>query len=92
MSESGVTEVPIADARARLAELLDAIADGDFIYLTRRGKRVAALMPADIAEHYEAMEDDYWARQAEDAKQHLAAHPEDAVSWEQVIAELEASA
>ena len=35
----------MAEARNRLAELIDAVSDGDFVYLTRRGKRVAALIP-----------------------------------------------
>ncbi|MDQ3150655.1 MAG: type II toxin-antitoxin system prevent-host-death family antitoxin [Actinomycetota bacterium] len=45
-----------------MADLIDAVADGEFVYLTRRGRRVAALMPADVAGHHEQIEDDYWAR------------------------------
>jgi len=67
----------------------DAVADGEFVYLTRRGKRVAALMPADIAEHYEQIEDDYWARRGIEAQERMREHPEAAVPWAQVIAELE---
>ena len=55
-------ELPASEARSRISELLDAVADGEFVYLTRRGKRIAALMPADIAENYEKIEDEYWAR------------------------------
>jgi len=91
--ESGVstdvTELPVSEARNRMAELLDAVADGEFVYLTRRGRRVAALLPADIAERYEQIEDDYWARRAAEAHERLAAHPEATVPWDQVIAELE---
>ena len=32
-------------ARSRISALLHAVADGEFVYLTRRGKRVAALSP-----------------------------------------------
>lgn len=80
---SGTRDVPASEARSRLAEL------GDFVYLTRRGKRVAALMPADIAEHYEQIEDDYWARRAAEAHERLRRNPSAAVPWDQVIAELE---
>jgi prevent-host-death family protein len=86
---SGVRELPIAEARSRLAELIDAVSDGEFIYLTRRGKRVAALLASDIAEHYEQIEDDYWARRAAEAHDHLRAHPAATMPWQQVIAELE---
>jgi prevent-host-death family protein len=88
---SGVRELPVAEARSRLAELIDAVSDGEFIYLTRRGKRVAALLPSDIAEHYEQIEDDYWARRAAEAHDRLRAHPAATVPWEQVIAELEST-
>jgi prevent-host-death family protein len=89
---SGARELPVAEARSRLAELIDAVSDGEFIYLTRRGKRVAALMPSDIAEHYEQIEDDYWARRAAEAHDRLRTHPTATVPWEQVIAELESTA
>lgn len=89
VGQGGVTELPATEARNRMAELLDAVADGEFVYLTRRGRRVAALMPADIAERYEQIEDDYWSRRAAEAHQRLAAHPEATVPWDQVIAELE---
>ncbi len=88
---SGTREVPVTEARNRMAELIDAVADGEFVYLTRRGRRVAALMPADVAEHYEQIEDDYWARRAAEAHERLSAHPEAMVPWDQVIAELEDS-
>lgn len=78
-------ELPATEVRNRMAELLDAVADGTFVYLTRRGKRVAALMPADVAENYERIEDEYWARRAAEAREQAG----DAVSWEQAIAALE---
>lgn len=87
--DSGVREVPATEARNRMAELIDAVMDGEFVYLTRRGKRVAALMPADVAEHYEQIEDDYWARKADEAHERLRENPGAAVPWDQVITELE---
>lgn len=85
-ADSGdVLELPATEARNRMAELLDAVAEGNFVYLTRRGKRVAALMPADVAENYERVEDEYWARRADEAREQAG----DAVPWEQAIAALE---
>ncbi|MDN5856888.1 MAG: type II toxin-antitoxin system prevent-host-death family antitoxin [Actinomycetia bacterium] len=83
---SGVREVSVTDARSNLAELIDAVRDGEFVYLVRHGERVAALMPADIAEHYEQIEDDYWARRAEDARRAIADGEEETVSWQQYLA------
>lgn len=80
---SGVREVPATEARNRMSELLDAVRNGEFVYLTRRGHRVAALLPADIAENYEAIEDEYWARRAAEAES------SGTVSWEQGLADLE---
>jgi prevent-host-death family protein len=81
---SGIIELPVTEARARLTELLDLVETEDqFVYLTRHGKRVAALMPADIAENYETIEDDYWARRAAEVD------TSDTIPWEQVVAGVE---
>ena len=87
--EYGVLELPASEARSRISELLDAVADGEFVYLTRRGKRVAALMPADIAENYEKIEDEYWARRADEARARLAAGEDEVIPFDQLIAESE---
>jgi prevent-host-death family protein len=87
--EYRVTELPASEARSRISELLDAVADGEFIYLTRRGKRVAALMPADIAENYEKIEDEYWARRAEEARARLAAGEDEVIPFDQLVVEAE---
>ncbi|MGH3279679.1 MAG: type II toxin-antitoxin system Phd/YefM family antitoxin [Trebonia sp.] len=87
----GVMEVPASEARSRISELLDAVADGEFVYLTRRGRRVAALMPADIAGNYEKIEDEYWARRADDARARLAAGEDELISFDQLVAEAEAA-
>jgi prevent-host-death family protein len=82
-------ELPASEARSRFSELLDAVADGEFIYLTRRGKRVAALMPADIAENYEKIEDEYWARRAAEARARLASGEDEVISFDQLVTEAE---
>jgi prevent-host-death family protein len=87
--QSGLREIPASEARSRIAELLDAVADGEFIYLTRRGQRVAALMPADIAENYEKLEDAYWARRADEARSRLASGEDEVISFDQLVAESE---
>src|SRR5271165_125404 len=87
--EYQIMELPASEARSRLSELLDAVADGEFVYLTRRGRRVAALMPADIAESYEKIEDEYWARRAREARERLAAGEDEVIPFDQLIAEAE---
>jgi len=87
--EYRVRELPASEARSRISELLDAVADGEFIYLTRRGRRVAALMPADIAENYEKIEDEYWARRAEEARARLAAGEDEVIPFDQLVTEAE---
>ncbi|UGQ14200.1 type II toxin-antitoxin system prevent-host-death family antitoxin [Yinghuangia sp. ASG 101] len=43
-------EIPVSEARPRLAELVDDAAHGRVVYLTRHGRRVAAIVPADLPE------------------------------------------
>lgn len=84
---SGVREVSVTDARAQLSDLVDTVRDGQFLYLVRHGERVAAVMPADVAEHYEQIEDTYWSARADEARAAIAAGEEDTVSWQQYLAE-----
>lgn len=79
----GVHEVTAAEARQHLSQLLDLVRDGEFVYLTRRGTRIAALMPADIAENYERIEDEYWARRVAET------NGSDTIPWQQAVTELE---
>lgn len=66
---SGVVEIPVSELRDRLGETLDSVDREDtFVYVTRHGRRIGAIMPADIAENYERMEDAYWAQRAEEAR------------------------
>ncbi len=87
---SGVVEIPLSEARERLGDLVDLVRDEDsFVYLTRRGKRVAALMPVDIAENYEKIEDEYWARRAAEARDRLAAGEDEVIPFSALVAEVE---
>lgn len=63
------TDMPITDARDQLAEIVSLAAyRGQVTYLTRHGKRVAAIVPADDAEEIERIEDAWLAKQAEAAQ------------------------
>lgn len=62
-------ELSLTDARNRLPELTETtIRDGGIVYLTRYGRRVAALVPPDIAENYQRMEDAYLSALADEAR------------------------
>ncbi len=80
-------EISISHARAHLPELLDNVRDGGVVYLTRYGKRLAALVPPDAAEYLDRLEDEYWSKRAKEA---IDAN-EPTVPWEEVVAELEAA-
>lgn len=80
-------EVTVTDARAKLPELLDTqVSDGGVVYLTRYGRRVGAVVPAEVAERFEQWEDAYWSHRAAEVLQ----RDEPTVPWEQAVAELEA--
>ena len=73
------------DDPGAVERLAHAAHDGEVIYLTRAGERVAAVVPADLAEELERLEDEHDVRTAEEA----LAEPGDSVPWEQVKAELD---
>ncbi|MBQ1067156.1 type II toxin-antitoxin system prevent-host-death family antitoxin [Micromonospora chalcea] len=57
MSEPAA-ELPISDARDRLADVVSrAYYAGRITYVTRRGQRLAAVVPAELAEAIERAED-----------------------------------
>lgn len=80
-------EIAISRARAHLPELLDEVRDGTTVYLTRYGKRLAALVPAEAAEHLAHLEDTYWSKRATQAEN----SPDPPTPWPDVVAELEAT-
>lgn len=43
-------EIPISEARERLAEVVSAAESGAIVHLTRHGHRVAAVVPDSMAE------------------------------------------
>ncbi len=49
-------EVNIREARSHFGELLSRVEKGEQVMLTRRGKRVARLMPLDLEEHLPSLE------------------------------------
>ena len=53
-----MSEITVSEARARLADVVDAARVGDPIYLTRRGQRVAAVIDADDLDRLDAAAED----------------------------------
>jgi len=43
-------EIPVSEARERLAEVVSAAESGAVVHLTRHGRRVAAIVPTPMAE------------------------------------------
>ncbi|MGW4528369.1 type II toxin-antitoxin system prevent-host-death family antitoxin [Amycolatopsis sp. NPDC004378] len=80
-----VQDVPAPDARKRMPELLEDVRAGGIVYLTKYDRRIAALVPAEMAENIERIEDDYWSRRAAQARTDAG----DTVPWDQAVAELE---
>jgi prevent-host-death family protein len=83
----GDLEITVTDARGRLPELLDTqVRDGGVVYLTRYGRRVGAVVPADVAERVAELEDAYWSKRAAE----VLSNGEPTVPWDQAVAMLEA--
>lgn len=83
-----MTELTVTDARARLADVVDeARVRHDPVYLTRRGRRVAAVIDADDLDRlFEAAEDLADLEAARRARAEVA--EEGTIPWEQVKADL----
>jgi len=85
----GMTEMTVSDARARLAEVVDAARVGhDPVYLTRRGQRVAAVIDADDLDRLIAAAEDLADLEAARVGRAEIADGESAIPWEQVKADL----
>ena len=84
-----MTDVSLSDARARLAEVVDsARVAHDPVFITRRGRRIAAVIAADdLARLLEAAEDLADIRAARAARDEIAAG-EPVVPWDEVKADL----
>jgi prevent-host-death family protein len=83
-------EMTVSEARARLADVVDEARVGhEPVYLTRRGRRVAAVVDAAYLDRLiELAEDCADARAARAARDEMAETGEPAVPWEQVKADL----
>jgi prevent-host-death family protein len=85
-----VSERTVSEARARLADVVDEARVGrEPVYLTRRGRRVAAVVDAAYLDWLiELAEDFVDAEAARAARDEMAETGESAVPWEQVKADL----
>jgi prevent-host-death family protein len=85
-----MSELTVSEARARLADVVDeARVAHDPVFLTRRGRRVAAVIDAEQLEQLiEASEDLSDIRAAAAARAEMAASGEVPIPWEQVKADL----
>jgi prevent-host-death family protein len=86
----GMAEMTVTEARARLADVVDeARVAHDPVFLTRRGRRVAAVIDADDLERLiEAAEDLEDIRAADAARAEVAESGVPPIPWDQVKADL----
>lgn len=87
---SNTTSVSISDAREQLAAIIDRVrAEHEPVYLSRRGRRVAAVIDADDLERLiELAEDMADIRAAEAAREEMRLTQSEPIPWEQVKADL----
>lgn len=84
-----MSDMTVSDARARLADVVDAARVGhDPVYLTRRGQRVAAVIDAEDLDRLIAAAEDLADIEAARAARAEIADGEPAIPWEQVKADL----
>ena len=85
-----MSEMSVTEARARLADVVDeARVAHDPVFLTRRGRRVAAVIDADDLQRLiDAAEDLADIEAARAARIELATPGQKAIPWEQVKADL----
>jgi prevent-host-death family protein len=84
-----MTDMTVSDARARLADVVDTARVGhDPVYLTRRGRRVAAVIDADDLGRLIAAAEDLADIGAVRAAREEIAAGEPTIPWAQVKADL----
>ncbi len=85
-----MSELTVSEARARLADVVDeARTSHQPVFLTRRGRRVAALIGAEELERLlEAAEDLADVRAATAAREEMAQDGLEPIPWAQVKADL----
>jgi prevent-host-death family protein len=82
-------DITVSDARARLADVVDAArVRHDPVYLTRRGRRVAAVIDADDLDRLIAAAEDLADLEAAAAAREEMADGEPSIPWGQVKADL----
>ena len=87
---SSMTEITVTEARARLSDVVDEARVGhDPVFLTRRGRRVAAVIDADDLQRLiEAAEDLADVEAARASRAEMAETGEAPIPWDQVKADL----
>lgn len=87
---TSIEALPISDARSQLAAIIDQTrAEHEPVYLTRRGRRVAAVIDADDLDRLlELAEDMADIRAAEQARAEIEATGQTPVPWDEVKADL----
>lgn len=84
-----MSDITVSDARARLADVVDAArVQHDPVYLTRRGRRVAAVIDADDLDRLIAAAEELADLQAARAARDEMAQGQPAIPWEDVKADL----
>ncbi len=84
-----MTEITVSDARARLSDVVDtARVKHDPVYLTRRGRRVAAVIDADDLGRLVAAAEDLADIQAARAARAEIADGNTSIPWDKVKADL----
>ncbi|MGB6059820.1 MAG: type II toxin-antitoxin system Phd/YefM family antitoxin [Microthrixaceae bacterium] len=85
-----MADITVTEARARLAAVVDeARVGGEPVFLTRHGRRVAAVIDADaLEEMIEASENLADIESAASARREMVEAGETPIPWEEVKAEL----
>lgn len=82
-------DLPITDARSRLADVVNEAAyTGQVTYLTRRGRRLAAIVSVEAAEAAERWEDEQLGQMADDAVAEMIRTGETPMALDEVRREL----
>lgn len=82
--------VTVSDAREQLASIIDQVrSEHEPVFLSRRGRRVAAVIDADDLEHLiELAEDMADIRAAEESREEIRRTQIEPTPWDQVKADL----
>lgn len=73
-------DVDVSSFASGLPGYIEMASEGEYVYLVRDGKRIAALVAADTAEYWANAEDDYWAQRTARADTSVSIPQEEAIS------------